>query len=226
MASTAQQAAKWIAPLWVFVSVDAHAWNAVGHQVIGGIADRLIKGTSAQSHVRAILSDESLATASVWADCAKGVDEQGTFRYVSSDHFPECQPFDTPQGRDQMVDYVKSNHSRCIVLPGQETCHRQYHYANIDSSVGFYRRGIEGTSDHDIVSGIVAAANVLAGRPAPMPFYIPSQAVALRLLVHWVGDLHQPLHVAAAHIDATGRVLESGGVPSGIRDTRRKSHPA
>lgn len=215
MGSTAQRAARWIALLWVFVSVDAHAWNAVGHQVIGGIADRLLDGTAAQSHVRAILGAESLATASVWADCAKGVDEQGLFQYVSSDRFPECQPFDTPHGREQMVDYVKSNHDRCRVLPGQETCHRQYHYADLDSSAGLYRRGMEGSSDHDIVSGILAALTVLVGRPAPPPFYIPSQAVALRLLVHWVGDLHQPLHVAAVHIDDGGQVLRAVEFPPG-----------
>lgn len=200
---------RWIVLLLALNSADACAWNAIGHQVIGGIADRLIEGTPAQQHVRDILRAESLSTASVWADCAKGVDEQGSFRYVSSDRFPECQPFDTPEGREQMVDYVMRNDGRCTVLPGQETCHRQYHYADLDSSMSVYRPGVEGSSDHDIVSGIKAAVAVLAGKQAPDPFYIPSKVVALRLLVHWVGDLHQPLHVAAVHIDSAGQIVSA-----------------
>lgn len=185
----------------------AQAWNAVGHQTIGAIAQQLIAGTPAAAQVRAVLGTESLATASVWADCVKSVDEHGDFRYVSSDRYPECRPFDTPGGRRQMSDYVRRNHDRCRPTPGQESCHRQYHYADIDTAFGWYRRGAVGSSEQDVVSAILAATAVLQGRAAPLPFSIGSRQEALRLLVHWVGDLHQPLHVAAVHVDDGGRVV-------------------
>jgi len=188
---------------------DAQAWNAQGHQAIGAIADQLLEGTPALTHVRKILASESLSTASVWADCAKSVDERGSFSYQSSDRFPECSPFDTPEGRANLEDYVRRNQDRCGVAPGQETCHRQYHYADLDSFAGAYRPGAAGSSDHDVVSGVLAAVARLQGRPVPPPFAILTEQEALRLLVHWVGDLHQPLHIASVHIDPEGQVVRN-----------------
>jgi hypothetical protein len=65
-----------------------------------------------------------------------------------------------------------------------------------------------GTSDHDIVSAISAAIAVLKGEPSPAPFRINSKKEALRILSHFVGDIHQPLHVAAVYLNAQGQVID------------------
>src|SRR5262249_3862415 len=40
--------------------------------------------------------------------------------------------------------------------------------------------------------------------PAPAPFNIKDKAEALRLLAHYAGDIHQPLHVGAIYLTTDG----------------------
>jgi hypothetical protein len=47
----------------------------------------------------------------------------------------------------------------------------------------------------------VATTQVLKGGAAPAPFSLKDQREALLLLTHYVGDLHQPLHVGAIYLD-------------------------
>src|SRR6266851_2399312 len=87
----------------------AFAWNAQGHQTVGAIADALLVGTNAGSKVRTILgSGETLRTAALWADCAKGVvknKKTGLFHFVVSSRYPECAPFQTAAGQKDMVSF-------------------------------------------------------------------------------------------------------------------------
>jgi S1/P1 nuclease len=161
--------------------------------------------------VRKILGpDETLEQASVWADCAKGVVHEGArFRYAPKDRFPECARFETRRGKAAMVRFVARNAARCAPGQGDEACgHRTYHYADVATQHDRYDRHWVGTSDHDVVAAVHAAVAVLQGRTAPAPFVIDSKRDALRLLAHWVGDLHQPLHVEAVYLDARGRAVD------------------
>ena len=189
----------------------AHAWGADGHQLVGAVADALIAGTPAGAKVKAILGTETLRRASLWADCVKGTDEKKvpfTFN-MKPTSFPECQPFETTAGIAAMVDYVKRNHDGCAPSATQETCHKQYHYADVAIQRSSYDLGHEhGTSDHDIVGSIRAAIAVLKGQAAPAPFHIKNKKEALRLLAHFVGDIHQPLHVAAVYLDPAGHAVD------------------
>jgi hypothetical protein len=67
-----------------------------------------------------------------------------------------------------------------------------------------YDRHDIGTSDHDVVSAINAAILVLQNEPAPAPLKIKDKKEALFLLSHFLGDLHQPLHVGAVYLNASG----------------------
>jgi hypothetical protein len=49
---------------------------------------------------------------------------------------------------------------------------------------------------------------VLQGRESPAPFHINSKREALRLLTHFVGDIHQPLHVVAIYLDPMGNPVD------------------
>jgi hypothetical protein len=185
----------------------ALAWDARGHQAIGAIADRLIAGTPAASQVRAILGGsqgETLQTASVWADCARGVSKRdGAFRYTVEARYAECQSFTNPAGQQELIGFVQRNWNTCRPQSWQEICHGQYHYADVPIQRERYARGGVGTSDHDVVSAIGAAITVLKGGRAPAPFSLNSKE-ALRVLVHYVGDVHQPLHVGALYLAANG----------------------
>jgi hypothetical protein len=170
----------------------------------------LLAGTNAAREVQRILGPgETLEQASVWADCAKGVVREGArFRYAPKDRFPECAPFETRKGKAAMVDFVEHNAAHCAPGDDAECGHRTYHYTDVATKHDHYDRRFIGTSDHDVVSAIHAAVAVLQGGAAPAPFAIDSKRDALRLLAHWVGDLHQPLHVEAVYLDARGKVID------------------
>lgn len=192
----------------LFSSAAAFAWGPPGHETVGSIADSLLIGTNAAKAVQSILGSEKLMTAALWADCAKSVTETPPLKYVVNSQFPLCSPFETPAGEAQMVDFVTRNLNACMPAPGDETCHRQYHYADVAIERNAYARTEIGTSDHDVVSAINAAITVLQGGTSPSPISFTSKQEALRVLAHYVGDIHQPLHVGAIYLDTNGHEVD------------------
>lgn len=189
----------------------ALAFGPAGHQTVGAIADTLIAGTHAGIEVKKILgAGATLMTAALWADCAKGVKKNaaGVFHFIVNSRFSECTPFQTAAGKRAMVTFVKRNFDACRPAADQEDCHRQYHYADVAIERDQYARTKVGTSDHDIVSAVNAAVTVLQGGTAPVPFSLISKKEALRVLAHYIGDLHQPLHVGAIYLDAAGHEVD------------------
>jgi hypothetical protein len=198
---------RWLIPMLAVVALaPAHAWNPEGHRVVGALAGRLLAGSHAAAEVGSLLGSLSLADASVWADCVKGVDPD-TLQYERG-RYPECVVFETAQGEAEMVDFVRRNARNCVIKPGEEVCHRQYHYADVAIQRDAYRPGLIGTRDDDVVAAIVATTRVLKGDPAPAPFRIAGKREALLLLTHYVGDIHQPLHVGAVYLDAQGNRVD------------------
>ena len=189
--------------------VPAIAFGAQGHEVIGAIADRLLN-PHATGQVKRLLGMK-LQAASTWADCVKDVraDASG-LRYVPEPrHHQACAAFEDAAGIARMEGYVRRNWSTCMAAGGQAgACHKTYHYADVAIQRSRYDRVYVGTSDHDIVSAMRAAIDVLQGRPAPAPFSIEDQREALLMLAHFVGDVHQPLHVGSIYLDGDGHVVD------------------
>ena len=186
----------------------ASAWGPDGHHTVGAIADRLIAGTNAQAQVKALLGSLTLEQAAVWADCAKGVDPSKNFAYTSPGKYPECAIYETPDGEAEMIDFVRRNDTNCPRVPGDESCHEQYHFSDEAVQRKRYRLGDVGTRDFDVVAAVSATIHVLQGDPAPAPFNIKDKREALLLLAHYAGDIHQPLHVGAVYLDAAGDVVD------------------
>ena len=180
-----------------------HAWGPDGHHTVGAIAEKLISGTNAAQQVHALLGELSLVDAAVWADCAKGV-STSTFKYGGAGLYPECAVFETPEGEAAMEDFVRRNATNCVIRPGEESCHKQYHYADIAIQHMTYSPTLVGARNDDIVAAVRATTEVLKGNPVPAPFNIKDKSEALRLLAHYVGDIHQPLHVGAIYLTADG----------------------
>ena len=112
-----------------------------------------------------------------------------------------------------MVDYAARNWSNCLYLPdGPDkppgACHYTYHFEDVAIQRDHFDRSFQGTSDHDLLAAITAAIAVLRGQPAPPPFSIKDKKEALLMLTHFMGDLHQPLHVGAVYLDAEGRLVD------------------
>lgn len=190
-------------------SSTAHAFGGAGHSAVGDIAAQLIAGRPAEKQVQRILGSVSLHDIGVWADCVKGIDPASDFKYTVTGRYAECAVFENqPEEEARMRDYVQRNLDACAPKPGEESCHKQYHYANPALQRGRYERGAVGTSDHDLVAAISAAVRVLRGQPAPAPFSLTNPREALALLVHTVGDIHQPLHIGSLYLDAKGQSVD------------------
>jgi len=184
----------------------ASAWGPDGHRTVAVIASRLLKGTNAEREVLAILGSVSLEDAAVWADCAKGVDPVD-FEYKGAGRFPECAVFENPAGKAAMVDFVKRNATNCHPKPGEEICHKQYHYADISIQHVDYKPTYVGARADDVTVAIASAIAVLQSKVPPSPFSFKDRREALLLLVHYLGDIHQPLHVGAVYLDASGKIV-------------------
>ncbi|MFZ6735582.1 S1/P1 nuclease [Undibacterium sp. Ji42W] len=183
------------------------AWGADGHQTVGAVAENLLAGSKAGAQVKALLGDNTLEKIAVWGDCVKGIAPDKDFAYTSTGRYPECASFETAAGIAAMADYVKRNNTNCNPASDEENCHKQYHYADVALQHDQYKLGYVGTSDHDVVYAIRAAVMVLQGKPQPAPFNFKDKQEALMLLTHYVGDLHQPLHVGSVFLNADGKIV-------------------
>jgi hypothetical protein len=164
--------------LMLGAAASAFAWGDEGHRTIGAMADTLIVGTAAARHVHELLGDETLSTASVWADQVKGRDDQ------------------TPE----MLQFKADNPN-----------HFLFHYTDIPFEEPKYRDDSIGATNVDVVHAIPACILILQGKPeAQTLFTNASPRVALRLLAHYIEDIHQPLHVGAGYLDKTNFINPNG----------------
>ena len=194
--------------------VAASAWGYQGHEVVGSVADRLLK-PNAKQQVRQILGFD-LRTAGPWGDCVKSVvrHDDGTFHYeVDPNHLEfevPCTPFTSKEERARIVDYAKRNWFTCSYKPDgfERGCHNTFHFEDIAVQRNNFDRSFQGTNDHDVVAAISAAIAVLTDKPVPPPFSIKDKKEALFMLAHFMGDLHQPLHVGAVYLDANGNLVD------------------
>lgn len=201
----------------------AFAWGYEGHEVVGSLADQMLTD-HAKQEVRMNLGFE-LRVAAPWPDCVRSVVKHanGTFEYAPSkpEYRISCTSFETPQEQPRMEDYVRRNWDACVYLNSKAGCEDSYHFADVAIQHDHYERSYAGTNSHDIVSAINAAIAVLKDRPAPSPFSIRDKKEALFLLAHFVGDLHQPLHVGAIYLDRNGATVNPDIGPTSDQPTRR-----
>lgn len=72
-----------VAALSLAFSPFSFGWNSTGHMTVGNLADQLIKGRTAEAHVKSILgTDGTLKEASIWPDCAKSIQPNQDFKYI------------------------------------------------------------------------------------------------------------------------------------------------
>lgn len=207
----------------------AFAWGPDGHHTVGAIADKMIAGTHADTEVKAILGNLTLRDVAVWADCAKGIDPRQGYTYQTAGKYKECKIFENPEEEARMRAFVLRNEESCDHESCQlndkncdyKACHTEYHYADIAVQHNSYSRSYKGTRDDDIVNAVVAAMHVLKGEPATAPFKFEGKREALMLLAHYVGDIHQPLHIGAIYLDKKGRSVDPDkGTYEGKIDTK------
>jgi len=154
----------------LFMSTLVNAWNAPGHETVGAIADQLISGRRAEAEVHKLLKSGE------------------SLQNVSN--WADCAKGYCGALTDELREFVRRNPH-----------HAHYHYTDVPFQAAAYEAGGVGTSDDDVVHILKQCIMVLKAatdRGAnPHGF---SQREALLLLVHLMGDLHQPLHVGPAYL--------------------------
>ena len=84
--------------------------------------------------------------------------------------------------------------------------HKSYHYTDIPIQETAYRPTSIGAATNDLIQMMGQCIAVLRSSDTNIvqPF---NQRIALMLLAHYVGDVHQPLHVGAAYLNSKNRFV-------------------
>ena len=174
--------ARAAAALIALLPLPASAWGPVGHEAIGTASAEWLEKqgyTSAQKHVQALLRPgETLASISNWADQIK---------------YGSPLPGDT-----ESQAFLDDERNLVPTVEDGKARHFGFHYTDRPFQARAYEPGGIGARPDDIVGTlnecIVSLQNADKGGQRFSP------RVALMLLTHFVGDLHQPLHVGCGYI--------------------------
>jgi hypothetical protein len=83
-----------------------------------------------------------------------------------------------------------------------------WHYVNLPVGAVSYSQSADFTGEDDVVQRINFCIDILEGKKQGM-----SERIALRVLIHLVGDIHQPLHCVTGYYDTADLskpILEKG----------------
>lgn len=171
------------------VSVNGLAYGDRGHRLVGAIADtRLAQDPATQQKVRQLLGGLTLEQAAILPDTIR------SFRCGA-----------TPSGNQinrQLQAFVNAN---CTERPR----HTDFHFTDVpvfeDEEYG---AGHVGREDFDIVHMIPMCIQVLKGEVPENNDKKITKAIAVILLAHYLGDIHQPLHVGAQFFNLQGLAFQ------------------
>jgi hypothetical protein len=166
------------------LSINGYAYGPRGHQLVGAIADRRLATNEAVANkLNDLLDGLTLERAATLPDEIKS---------------RRCGDDPTGSRLDRELQaFVNAN---CA-----NPSHNEFHFTNIPvSGDEQYADGEVGRGKFDIVKMIPFSIRVLKGEePQTNPRGI-TKTIAVILIAHYLGDIHQPLHVAAEFFDAEG----------------------
>ncbi len=167
---------------------NAFAYGNAGHQAVGTIAEHYLEGTRAGQEVRTLLKP------------GEGLDRAATWA-----------------DRSKLPDKYLSAEMKEFVANNPE--HHSYHYCDIPFQEKAYREGITGTNPHDIVHILRLCIQVLQSpEAAPENPLKLNKRTALMLISHYIGDLHQPLHVGCSYLDEQSQFVNPEAGAKGQAD--------
>ncbi len=188
----------WLSFLLCLTSLSAFCYEQPGHETVGAIADLKLAATPVYTNVTRLLLGITLQQASILPDLIKNwesskPDSIADIRAKTWKNIPD-------EVKAALLDFWKANKQRAA---SGDPLHRTFHYTDvsIDGQPLAYADARAGVNDMDIIHMIPYCAGVLKGTvPENNPRGI-SKTVAVILLAHYIGDLHQPLHVGAAYFN-------------------------
>jgi hypothetical protein len=188
-------------------------YGPTGHEIVGGIADKLIANTPAAQKIYALTDGITLERASTIADEIRAWDKNGVEDLNAFPHY-----VDHPKIDNQLREFWRAN------PPTQDPksptpSHHWFHYTDVPVlNFEKYSDGKIGRSQWDIVHMIAYCAEVLRGDVPENNSRKITKPVAVILLAHYVGDIHQPLHVGAEYFNRAGQAVDPDRGETGLED--------
>jgi hypothetical protein len=187
-------------------------YGPLGHEIVGAISDERLANTPTAAKVYALLDGLTLGKAALIADEIKGWDKKGVDDSRSF-HYSAHRNVDR-----QLRDFCRANqptHDPNSPAPS----HHWFHYTDVPvTPAQRYRDRTPGRSKWDIAHMIPFCIDVLQRRIAEQNERKITKPVAVILLVHYVADIHQPLHVGANYFDAQGNPTDPEKNKSALAD--------
>ncbi|HEV2804538.1 MAG TPA: S1/P1 nuclease [Chthoniobacterales bacterium] len=176
----------------------ALAYGPVGHEIVGAVADEKLARSAAGEKINALLDGLPLEKVATYPDEIRGWDKNGPDD-PNTVHFSNHPKIDAA-----LRDYWHAN-PPTKDLNSATPSHHWFHYTDVPVLGGEkYGDGKVGRSKWDIVHMIPYCISVLKGEvPEDNPRKI-TKPMAVILITHFVGDIHQPLHVGAEFFDKEG----------------------
>jgi hypothetical protein len=180
-------------------SINTYAYGPRGHGLVGAIADkRLAKNQVAAEKVRKLLDGKSLQRAATLPDEIKSW---------------QCgrEPSGSNRINRELQAFVNAN----CAHPN----HSEFHYTDVPvTGDEDYDGGTVGRGEFDIVHMIPFCIRVLKGEEPANNDRAITKSIAVILLTHYIGDIHQPLHVGAEYFDSHGKAFEPTASDEGFGD--------
>ena len=191
----------------------AFAFGPDGHEIVGGIADKRLANTPTAAKIATLLDGMSLAFASNVPDQIKSWDRNGAGDLEAYPHYREKRI------EEQLRIFWTANPPGGVGHDAPVPSHHWFHYTDVPVLYPIkYADGKAGRSKWDIVQMMRFCVKVLKGEiPEDNPRKI-TKPLAVILLAHYVGDIHQPLHVGAAFFDANGKQTDPDRGNPGMED--------
>jgi hypothetical protein len=184
------------------LNATVQSYGPVGHEIVGAIADERLDNSKAGQQVHALLEGLTLKKAAVMPDEIKGWDKR-TPDDPKSFHYTRHPAIDA-----DLTAYWKANPPTTdpnSAIPS----HHWFHYTDVPLvRPEKYEDGTAGRTKWDVVHMIAYCTDVLRGRVPEENERKINKPMAVILLAHFVGDIHQPLHVGAEYFDSNGNVAD------------------
>jgi hypothetical protein len=177
-----------------------------GHSIVGAIADRRIAGgtnQTAKDALKLLLDGITLQQAATLPDSIKTWDSNPNGFHVAGH----------PKIESDLRAFWAANPKNTAIS------HHDFHYTDVPVAGNEqYSSGDIGRSNFDIVHMIPFCIRVLKNEVPETNDRKITKRVAVILLAHYVGDIHQPLHVGAEYFDASGNPFEPSQAQKGFAD--------
>jgi len=195
--------------LFAFIS-SSLAYGPLGHEIVGAIADRKLAGTLTAEKIKTLLDGIPPERASLIANDIKSWDKNGP------DDRRRIHFLAHPEIEQQLHDFWKANPPSPDASDTTPS-HHWMHYTDVPVlDAEEYGDGRTGRGNWDVVHTIPYCIGVLRGEIAEDNPRKITRTMAVILLAHCVGDIHQPLHVGAEYFNEAGEPIDCDRGATGL----------